>query len=560
MQTGSSETLMRYLLLFIAVLATMEPLVAQNADVNAERVSMDMQLLRGIDGRASLGSIAVWPQSAYTLTEQARDTNDAFGRYIHGYYGVMLFNTPLTKGLEVAQSTMGRFRGLSFADSIARMQADISLMVRPGYYSDGTTSDVFLLARPAVRLMGSLGGNFGYFLDLSNGLRLAGNPTLIAQSDPALSASTRLVNGDSSFFDRYVGYMQFQNEWLRIRFGREAMQFGFSPIGNYVHSIDAPLLDGLLIDVPYKSVRFTMTHSAANGVDTAGVPVPSKYIATHRLAFDPVDWLSVSVSDMIVYWGRGLDFSYLNPLAFFVSAGLGTKERDANDNSMLGFDLSVRPFNGTMLYGSLIVDDLDYGTISDTSSKGSNNKFAYQIGASQALGDPGSAQRSLLTVEYARVDPFTFSHRSINASYTTFGAPIGYDLQPNADRIALQGRHWFSARTFLRLDFNYTRHGENYLDNNGKIVEGEDPNYPGSGAMVAIGNVGGDILRGDGDALTGNTFLRGNVSYQRRVRLWFSTEWLPNFFTDVRVGYTNRNGGNSPGEFFFGSFEIRVGY
>ncbi len=165
-----------------------------------------------------------------------------------------------------------------------------------------------------------------------------------------------------------------------------------------------------------------------------------------------------------------------------------------------------------------------------------------------------------MSLEYARVDPFTFSHRSINASYTTFGAPVGYDLQPNSDRVAFQARHWFSPRTFVRLDLDYTRHGENFLDSTGNIQAAEDPNYPGSGILVAVGNVGGDMLRGDGDGLAGNTFLRGNLSYQRRVRLWFSAEWFPNVFTDLRVGYTNRNGGNMPENFFFGSFEIRVGY
>ena len=176
------------------------------------------------------------------------------------------------------------------------------------------------------------------------------------------------------------------------------------------------------------------------------------------------------------------------------------------------------------------------------------------------MGSPGAAQRSLLSVEYARVDPFTFTHRTNNASYTTLGTPVGYELSPNADRVALQARHWFSPRTFIRLDVDYTRHGENILDSNGAIAKGEDPRFPGSGIMVPVGNTGGDVLRGDGDFLYGNSFLRGNASHQRRVRLWFSAEWWSNVFSDVRIGYANRNGGNNPEEFFFASFEIRIGY
>ena len=227
---------------------------------------------------------------------------------------------------------------------------------------------------------------------------------------------------------------------------------------------------------------------------------------------------------------------------------------------MLSFDVAVRPMQGMRAYTSIVIDDIGFGTLGDTSRRGNNNKFAYQVGLSQAFGTPGASSRSMLTLEYARIDPFTFTHRSINASYSTFGASVGYDMQPNSDRVALQARHWFTPRTSLRVDLDFTRHGENLLDANGNILTAEDPDWPGSGALVAIGNVGGDILRGDGDFIVGNRFLRGNLSHQRRARLWFSAEWMPNFFTDVRVGYTNRNGGNNPESFLFGSLEIRIGY
>jgi len=550
----------------IAVLAVVFGIVcsrvaqAQSADVNAERVSMDMMLLGTIDGTRSAGAAAVWPQSMYELTKASSDSSDAFARYINAYYGPAILTSAQTDGMEFASTSNGRFRGLSLNDGTARFQADAALMIRPGVTSDDVMSEFFFLLRPSLRFFGSLGNNFGYFLDLSNGAKVAGTSSRIAKADPTLSRITKFNIEDSAFFDRYVGYIQYQSEWLRVRFGREAIQFGFSPIDNLVHSVNAPLLDGLLIDVPYKAFRFTMTHSGANGTDTAGSAVPTKYIATHRLAIDPTHWLSIGVNDMIVYWGRGVDFAYLNPLAFYVSAGLNTEERNTNDNSLLGFDVAVRPVDGTMVYASLLIDDLSYSTLSDTSWQGNNNKFAYQLGATQVIGDRNSSFRSLATLEYARLDPFVYSHRSMNASYSTFNASVGYDMQPNSDRVALQWRTWFTPRTSIRIDFDYTRHGDNILDSTGNIVMGEDPRYPGSGAMQPIGNVGGDMLRGDGDFLQGNTFLRGNMSTQRRVQLWFSAEWFSNIFTDVRVGYTNRTGGNTPDSFGFASFEIRVGY
>ena len=55
---------------------------AQSADVNSERVSMDAQILRSLDGRASLMVSSVFPQSMVDLTSLASDTLDAFARYV----------------------------------------------------------------------------------------------------------------------------------------------------------------------------------------------------------------------------------------------------------------------------------------------------------------------------------------------------------------------------------------------------------------------------------------------------------------------------------------------
>lgn len=533
--------------------------VAQNADVFSERVSMDARFINMLYGNTPVGSSAVWPQSLIELEQKSGLPE--FSAYTSTYYTLLgpLSHTQLVVDTSVFFGQyFNRFRGYIYSDTAMRLQCDLYGNIRAGLFNN-TASESFALGRLGVRAMGSLNNNLGFFLDLSNGAKLKGNQKAIVQTDPELMRTRRFATDDSSFFDRYVGYVQYQSTFVRLRFGREALQFGFSPIDNFVHSIDAPMLDGLLLDVPYKSVRFTMTHSAANGVDTSGFAVPGKFIATHRIAVDPTPWLSAAISDMIVYWGRGLDLTYLNPLAFFVTAGLGTEERNRNDNSMLGLDVAVRPIQGLLVYGSLIVDDLNYSSLSDTSTQGNNNKFAYQLGTSFSPSGMGSHQM-LFSAEYARIDPFTFSHRSMNASYTTMGAPVGYDMNPNSDRLAVQARYWLTPRTYVRVDVDYTRHGENRLNPDGSVVIGEDPRYPGSGLQAPIGNVGGDIMRGDGDGLVGNRFLRGNVSHQRRLRLWFSAEWLPNVFTDVRVGVLNRNGGNNPVSTGFASLELRLGY
>ena len=263
--------------------------LSQSADVNAERVSIDAQMLRSLDGTASLMESSVFPQSMVHLTALAGDTTDTFAGYVRDYYGGLLLHAPQTQEFLVGGISNGRWRGLVQSDEIARFQGDASLMFRGGFTDNTVSTKPFLIARPSVRFMGSMSSSFGYFLDLSNGRRLLGGARRIARTDPTLGRTTKFISEDTSFFDRYVGYVQYQTSWMRLRFGREAMQWGASPIDNFVHSLEAPLLDGVLIDVPYKRVRFTMTHSGANSLDTSGLAVPGKFIATHRIAFEPTD-------------------------------------------------------------------------------------------------------------------------------------------------------------------------------------------------------------------------------------------------------------------------------
>lgn len=542
--------------LLILTAAGAASLRAQNADVQSERATYDGALLRMLRGATSPGTIAVWPQPL--PASRSSTPTDAATTWARDYYGPLIDTTGFPAGTTVTPTVNGRTHLGMVVDSSLHLLVDGALMGRGGTTNDGSSGERYLLGRASVRVLGTLGDNLGFALDLSNGARLAGTSQTIARTDPTLGRTLKFVLEEQSFFDRYMGYVQYQGEHLRVRFGREPIQYGFSPIDNMVHSLQAAPMDGLLIDVPYKRVRFTSTHSLAEGLDTAGKAVPGKYVATHRLSVDPTDWLSVAVSDMIVYWNRGLDLAYLNPLAFFVSAGLGTEDRSRTDNSILGLDIAIRPIPGTMIYGSFIADDISYATLSDTSQRGNNNKYAWQLGVSQLVDSP--SMPLLVSAEYARIDPFTFTHRSINASYAHLGAPVGYAMQPNSDRLAAQIRLWFGPRTSLRVDVDYTRHGENLRGADGGILMGEDPRYPGSGLMAPIGNVGGDLLRGDGDFLQGNRFLRGNVSHSRRIQAWFSGEVFTNVFTDLRLGYENRNGGYDAASFLFTSFEVRIGY
>lgn len=575
---------MKYLLISICFCLLSAVATAQNFDINAESVSADYLLLRSMRGFTPIGEHSVLPQPLTIFTEQSshspNSTDDTyfgtdknpsgFLHYIEDYYSPLLYRSKtsigappdsLTHWLEFQKN--GHLRVLSYDDGKAKVMGDATGMMRIGSASLAGKNTAIGLARLGGRAIGRITENFGFMLDLSNGVRLSGDPYAIASTDPILGRSFKFVSDEQKFFDRYIGYVQYQSSWMRASFGRQPFALGFSPIDNLIFSRNAPLFDAFLLDIPYKSIRFISTHGAVEGVDTSGNAYKNKYIGAHRLSITPSDWFSASITDMVVYSGRGLDFAYLNPLGFYVSTGLGTPQKSRDDNSLLVVDAAVRPWNGAMMYGALLIDDLSFSRLTDTSWTGNSNKNAWQIGVSQTIDAGGSPL--LVTGEYVRINPFVYSHRGMANSWTHLGAPLGYDMQPNSDRWALQAKYWFAPRIFVQVVFDYGRHGENYLDSAGNIITKD---YDIGGRVIAypVGNVGGDALRGDADFLypeafrLGNNFLRGNIGYARRVRLQFFAEALHNIFTDLRLNYQNRNGGNTPGEYFWATLEVRVGY
>mgnify|MGYP001772960714 CR=1 FL=1 len=533
-------------LLCSCILSAAAQLCAQNVEVLSDPWTYGLAFRQVVLGHAPLQWVVLWPPPLSTLAEfLPAEERPPYARWFD--------SAAHTPGFHLAP-TAGAHRFLfGVSDSLLQLLCQLSLMSRPGWVRSADTTSGFLLARLGGQALFRYRGILEGFLDISNGARLAGTPESVLQTDPSLGRILKFTIEARRYFDRYAGYLQLRWGDVRVRFGREALSLGYSPIDNLILSPQAPMLDGLLLDFTHSNLRFTYLHAAAEGTDTAGAPVPSKYIALHRLGWEPCAGLSLALYDMVVYSGRGFDFAYANPLAFFVSAGLQTAERSNRDNSLLALELALRPASRALLYGTLLVDDLNYSTLFDTSIAGNTNKFAFQLGVAGLV--PIGPLGLQIATEYVRIGPFVFTHRSIVNSWTHLNAPLGYSMQPNSDRLAVQLRSWVSPRAMVTLTADYTRHGENILGPDGKLLtEWRD------GVLVPIGNVGGDILRGDGDMLQPNRFLHGVRSFTRRLRIELAAEWLPNLVSVLTAEYLHRTGGNAPTRRLWGTLELRLGY
>jgi hypothetical protein len=160
----------------------------------------------------------------------------------------------------------------------------------------------------------------------------------------------------------------------------------------------------------------------------------------------------------------------LNPLSFLISADLNTGVNSTTqNNSLLGIDFELNPVNNLAFQGTLLIDDINLSTISDTGYLSNENKFGYQIGA--LWTDAFTLPNLTFALEFTHLDPFVYSHRSNKDQYTNWGLSLGHALPPNSDEIAAKLKVDFTSRIRLDLLYQYQRSGDGFeYDQYGNII------------------------------------------------------------------------------------------
>jgi len=179
-----------------------------------------------------------------------------------------------------------------------------------------------------------------------------------------------------------------------------------------------------------------------------------KYGSFHILSYYNNLGFEISLFEGIVWHGgdstanRGFDVNYLNPIIFYrpVEFSLGSP-----DNAILGANLKYKLLNNLQLYSQLVLDDIDFGE----SQKGKGylwNKFGFQFGGKYF--DAFGISNLFLQLEYNRVRPYTYSHRSDIQSYSHYRQPLAHPLGANFEEfIALANYKLGDFQLSLKANF-----------------------------------------------------------------------------------------------------------
>ena len=386
---------------------------------------------------------------------------------------------------------------------------------------DSVGSNFASLGEIGVRVRGTLFDRLGFYLQASNGKLLSGSHQF-ALTDTRLAANDKFNADSRGYFDFTNGYMRYDAGWLTLMVGREQVLWGTGYSDRLIFSDNTVPFDYVKLDIRSGNVRYSFLHGSLVGADTNGHTLSSKYIASHRLEFNIGSRFRLGLNEAIVYSRQPPSLALMNPLAFLTSTDQSIQlPVDNSHKKHLWIDAEVFPVRKVRLNGTLMIDDLDFGTLGHSDVSGNDNKFGWQGGA--LWQDAFSVDNLRLSLEYTRIGPFVGAHREVVSTYTNWGLPLGQALQPNSDDWTLLAEYDVTPRITLRGKFQFQRTGENIVDPSGTILF----------------NAGSDLLHGEGDFEHPNVFLQGLRI--NRILATVTATWQPVRQYFVEITYFSRS-------------------
>ena len=374
------------------------------------------------------------------------------------------------------------------------------------------------------RMRGTLFNTLGFYMSPVGGKRLLGkmkDSQFARKTDPYFFPSNHFKD-EGRTFDFFEGYLRYEGKsrTVAVTIGREAINQGFGYTDKMFLSNNTAPFDYIRFDLSYKILKYSFLYGELKG-DSSGREIQYKNISTQRLdvqlskSFRIGFWESVIVPDL------GFSLSYLNPLSFLFSVDLNSSDEQAfKNNTLFAFDFEAIPIKNVAIQGTLLIDDMNFSTLYKKDTTENDNKYAYQIGVlwNKAFTIPGLT----FAIEWTKIDPFTFAHRSNKSQYTSWNMPLGLALPPNSDEISAKIIYNFTNRLRLDILYQHQRSGEGLeFDSTGKL----------------IANYGGYISQGAGEYLRYNEFLGGSRINRDILTLNLRFEPIRQYFFEIKYQY-----------------------
>jgi len=415
----------------------------------------------------------------------------------------------------------------NYVDSNASLFFDVNgFLSQRNSNGDSLGNHSISLAELGIRVRGTLFDAVGLYLRMSNGQKVKGNQDDIDMSIktyPKFGANTK-YRYENNNFDTYEGYLRYstKNEWFSLTAGREALLTGFGYVDKLFLSDNTVPFSYIKLDLKYKSLHYYYLYGSLKG-DSLGKDISSKNIVSHRLNINFSNTFRMGFFESIIISESPFNFTYLNPLSFLRSADYNAGELVGGNrnNAIMGFDMELHPVRKLAFQASLLIDDLNFSTLFN--NERNDNRFGYQLGS--IWTDAFTIPSMTASVEYTRLAPFVYSHRTNKSQYTNWALPLGHNLSPNSDEIAVKLSSYIYSRLNLEFTYQHQRMANRIIMHGDSLIE----------------NYGGNINRGDGDVVRKNTFLSGDRTDKDIFTFDFIWQPLRQYFLEIKYQYKISN-------------------
>ena len=261
-------------------------------------------------------------------------------------------------------------------------------------------------------------------------------------------------------------YGKFELGPFGVLLGRDKLYWGPGQSGSLILSDFAPPLDMVSFSLSLGRVTATGFFTSLDEITLARtIPfrsdslrpgtIASRHLSGHRLDVRIARNLEVGLSETVVYGGpnRGLSPGYINPLNFFYSEQWNLKD---DDNPMWSLDATWWPKERLQVYGQFLVDDFQF------EHKSEKDKEPQEIGFLLGLhsGDPFGLANTSFSLEYARVNPWTYNQKLPWNRYVFGNTLLGHPLGPDADAIYASVTKWLNDKFTGEVNYRFGRHGD----------------------------------------------------------------------------------------------------
>lgn len=257
-----------------------------------------------------------------------------------------------------------------------------------------------------------------------------------------------------------------------ITLGRNALSWGPSNFANMSLSKTAKPYEYITFDIPFgEKIYFTwMTGFLKDKTALRAAEDGKKLISAHRLEWQILDWLMVSIYETVVY-DEKFELAYIIPFSLYYIAEVAQGD---NDNKQAGIDLVFR-VPRTVIYFSFFVDDWDFGQLFKASYY--HNEMGVTLGARHYDLLPGLT----ISGEYTYLNQWMYTHKLVNGkrnNYTHYGSPLGHVVPPNSHIFYIDFRYDFSTSFTAGISGWFFQHG--YGD--ASVHASDGPDWDISGA------------------------------------------------------------------------------